>query len=72
MIVNITDSWTPTTENINALPEPVRTYIHDIESSMEFAGIADRESFRLRQENAALHAALHMECERLATLSRLG
>ena len=70
MIVNITDSWTPTTENINALPEPVRTYIHDIESSMEFAGIANltRESFRLRQENAALH----MECERLATLSRLG
>ena len=35
---------------------------------MGFAGIADltRESFRLRQENTALHR----ECERLATLSR--
>ena len=68
MIIDITESWTPTSENINALPEPVRRYIHDIESSMDFAGIADlmRESFRLRQENTALHR----ECERLATLSR--
>ena len=68
MIVDITESWTPTPENINALPEPVRRYIHEIESSMDFAGIANltRESFRLRQENTALHR----ECERLATLSR--
>ena len=68
MIVDITDSWAPTPENINALPDPLRSYIQDIELAMEFAGIADltRESCRLRQENAALH----MECERLATLSR--
>jgi len=68
MIVDITDSWAPTPENIKALPGPVRSYIYDIESSMDFAGIADlmRESFRLRQENAALRR----ECERLASLSR--
>ena len=68
MLVDITNSWAPTPENIKALPRPVRSYIYDIESSMEFAGIADlmRESFRLRQENAALR----MECERLASLSR--
>jgi hypothetical protein len=25
----IKDDWTPTPANINALPEPVRVYIHD-------------------------------------------
>ena len=41
MIVDITNSWAPTPENINALPDPLRSYIQDIKSAMEFAGIAD-------------------------------
>ena len=31
MLVDITDSWAPTPENIKALPRPVRSYIYDIE-----------------------------------------
>ena len=48
MIVDITNSWAPTPENINALPDPLRSYIQDIESAMEFAGIADLTRERLQ------------------------
>jgi hypothetical protein len=53
--------WKPTAENINALPEPLRRYIHDIETNCDPQGII-RENFTLRTENKFLR----MECERLA------
>lgn len=53
--------WTPTPENINALPEPLRRYIHHLETACDPSGDL-RELFRLREENAMLRA----ECARLA------
>lgn len=32
MKVDIPKNWTPTSANINALPDPLRSYIHDLES----------------------------------------
>lgn len=32
------DGWLPTAENINALPEPVRAYIHDLISNCDPSG----------------------------------
>ena len=51
--VAIPESWTPTAENLYALPKPLRRYIHDLEASADPVETM-RENFRLRQENAAL------------------
>lgn len=53
----IPDGWTPTAENINALPEPVRRYIHDLETNADPAGNLQRLA-HLEQENAALRKRL--------------
>lgn len=42
-----------TAEEINALPDRVRSYIHDLETRADPAGDV-RELFRLREENASL------------------
>lgn len=39
MMCHIDPDWTPTAENINALPEPVRKFIHDLETLAGPAGI---------------------------------
>lgn len=57
----IPNDWTPTADNVNALPEPLRRYIHDIETNCDPAGMV-RENFQLRQENELLRK----ECERLS------
>lgn len=31
--------WLPTSENINALPEPVRKYIHDLQNNCDPSGL---------------------------------
>ena len=49
------DGWTPTPENIKALPEPVRRYIHDIEANCDPAGIV-AENTLVRDQNAQLVA----------------
>jgi len=33
--VNITDDWTPTADNVNALPTPLRKYIHNLETNVD-------------------------------------
>jgi len=48
--------WRPTAENINNLPQPVRSYIHDLETACSSADII--------QENAALR----QNCEALQLL----
>ena len=53
----IDPNWTPTAENINALPKPLRRYIHDLQSNIDPAGMM-RENFRLRQEVASLRKQL--------------
>lgn len=52
-----------TPDEINALPQRLRDYIHHLETDADPAGTL-RENFRLREENAALRA----ECERLSNL----
>ncbi len=43
----IKDDWLPTPENINSLPEPLKKYIHDLES---FCGCElVQENFELSQ-----------------------
>src|SRR5512139_3260434 len=49
--LEIPDDWTATPENVNALPEPLRRYIHDLQTNTDPAGLL-RENFTLRQENA--------------------
>jgi hypothetical protein len=55
------DPWTPTPENISALPNPVRRFIHDLETVCDPAGDVQM-IYALRVENAMLR----YECERLA------
>ena len=55
--LDIPDLWTPTRENLDALPEPLRRYIHDLQANADPVGPM-RESFRLRQEIAALRKQL--------------
>ena len=44
--LRIKDDWTPTPKNINALPEPLRAYIHDLKTVCDPAGDVT-ELFRL-------------------------
>lgn len=59
--MTIDPDWTPTPENINALPDPLRKFIHALSTDCDQQGTI-RENYRLRQENAMLR----FECERLA------
>lgn len=67
--------WKPTPEAINALPEPLRKYIHDIETNCDPAGMvrenvmlrdqttgAEKELERCREEAQALVAAAWERC----------
>ncbi|AWM38143.1 hypothetical protein GobsT_37590 [Gemmata obscuriglobus] len=49
--------WTPTPDNVNALPEPVRRYIHDLETRCDPAGDVRALSL-LTDENAMLRAKI--------------
>ena len=59
------DDWTPAPANINALPERLRGYIHDLKTVCDPAGDVT-ELFRLQTENRMLR----WECERLAAPTR--
>jgi hypothetical protein len=48
-------NWTPTSENINALPDPIRKYIHDLHTNCDPAGMV-RENVLLREEVKRLAA----------------
>ena len=43
----VNDDWLPTPENINALPEPVRKFIHDLETNADPAHIV-RENILIK------------------------
>ena len=49
--------WTPTAENIDALPGPLRRYIQRLQSDVDPIGTM-RENFRLRQEVKTLQKRL--------------
>jgi hypothetical protein len=42
VIINIPDNWLPTSENINALPRPVRDYIMRLHANTDPAGEISR------------------------------
>ncbi len=54
--VRIPDNWMPTSENINALPMPLRDYIHGLEARCDPAGDVSRMAM-LNDENQQLRAA---------------
>jgi hypothetical protein len=55
MIINIPDNWLPTSENINALPRPLRDFIMRLHANTDPAGelrramIAEMERDALRK-----------------------
>lgn len=57
MIINIPDNWLATSENINALPRPLRKYIHDLHTNCDPAGMV-RENVLLRERVAQLERML--------------
>jgi hypothetical protein len=61
MTRRVAPSIIPDPETINALPKPLRRYIHDLETNADPAGTM-RENIRLRQENEMLRK----ECRQVA------
>jgi|tagenome__1003787_1003787.scaffolds.fasta_scaffold8841052_1 hypothetical protein len=57
MLVDVRDDWLPTSENINALPLPLRIFIQHLESMADPA-VTVRENIVLKDENRQLRAAL--------------
>lgn len=53
------NKFTPTSENINALPEPLRKYIHDLEENLD-PGFIIQENIALKQQNEELLEKLQM------------
>ncbi|QYY33694.1 hypothetical protein K2O51_31095 (plasmid) [Cupriavidus pinatubonensis] len=57
----VAGDWLPTAENVNALPEPIRRHIHDLEARLDRTGEVDarlRDQIRmLEDENERLRAA---------------
>src|SRR3954462_12837977 len=49
------ERWLPAAEHINALPQPVRSYIHDLETNVDPAGMV-AENVILRDTVAAMEA----------------
>jgi hypothetical protein len=57
MDIDLPDAWLPTPENVNALPAPIRDYIHRLATNVDPAGdqaalMIERD--RVRQLSAAL------------------
>ena len=56
--------WLPTPENINALPEPVRKFIHDIETNIDPQGMV-RENVLIKDTCKALVLKLEEKGKKL-------
>lgn len=56
------DSWTPTAENINLLPIPIRNYIADLETNADPPSMV-RENVLLRDTIKALEKKLELQEE---------
>lgn len=51
------DDWTPTSANINALPEKVRAFIHDLQTNCDPSGTV-QENVLLREQTLQLNAMI--------------
>lgn len=66
----IAQDWLPTPESINALPEPLRRYIHDLETRCDRAGeVAER--INLREQVNGLSAMKEEVEARLARMKHI-
>ena len=66
---DISDSWSPTPDNVDALPAPLSRYIHDLQRNFRHAL---RENFQLAQETAMLKRQIKAKAgERVAPLADL-
>ncbi len=59
-MLKIWEGWTPTPENINALPESLRKYVHDLETNCDPAGMV-QENICLKQNCEALQNIIEGE-----------
>jgi hypothetical protein len=55
--IHIQRDWTPSKENLNALPAPLFCYIHDLQTECDPAGMI-RENVLLKDENHSLRLKL--------------
>lgn len=53
--MEIGDDWQPTAANINALPDPLRRFIHDLETMADPAGLV-QENYELKLQVRAAEA----------------
>lgn len=60
--MRLVEPWQPTSENINALPEPVRKYVHDLETRCDPAGEVAALTLT-RDQNAQLQERLTLLLE---------
>lgn len=67
--LKITDDWTPTVERVNALPERLRKYIHDLQSSSDFRTLI-RENAELRRRNAIFRGEISRIRKQIAELRK--
>ena len=67
---DISDSWSPTPDNVDALPAPLSRYIHDLQTNFRNAL---RENFQLAQETAMLKRQIKAKAgeRKLASLAEL-
>jgi len=52
------DDFKPTAEQINRLPEPLRNYIHDLETLCDPAGMV-QDNASLREQNEQMETLLN-------------
>lgn len=57
MVINIPKDWLPTSDNINALPDPLRSWVHDLETICDPSGMV-RDNVLIADENAQLRALI--------------
>ena len=53
--MNISDDWLPTVANINALPNGLKRYVHDLETNADPAGMV-AQNILVHEENRMLRA----------------
>ena len=63
--VAVPDGWEPTVENINALPDPLRAYVHALETNADPSGMV-RDNTILREQLAGLQIMFRKSQDALA------
>jgi hypothetical protein len=70
--VTIPLDWEPSPENTNALPGPLREYIHDLIATQAFSADLVQTNWELQRTNAALRAHPIPRCGAAGTADGIG